>query len=327
MIYITGDTHGDFKRFSKKSLIKDGLEFNEDDYIIVCGDFGMCWAEDSRFDYDCRFFAEKPYTILWVQGNHENYDMIASFKLEEWNGGKVRHIVRDKVILLERGQVFDIDGYKFFTFGGAASHDIQGGVFDRKDPDFKQKVQLAKLKGLPYRILGESWWPEELPSYEEMEEGVRNLEKVGYKVDFVITHCASTTIQNIITKWPTTYTTDRLTDYFDMLEKKLSYKRWYFGHYHDDMKIGDRHMLLYYGIVKVEDEMMDFNDVHIPGRPQYKKGERIIFEYEGEFLKGFVEIIHAYGTIDQNEEPSYDIYSDETGSLYRYVKESDINKI
>ena len=40
-----------------------------------------------------------------------------------------------------------------------------------------------------------------------------------------------------------------------------------------------------------------------------------------------MEIIHAYGTIDQNEEPSYDIYSDETGSLYRYVKESDINKI
>ena len=86
-------------------------------------------------------------------------------------------------------------------------------------------------------------------------------------------------------------------------------------------------MLLYYGIVKVEDEIMDFNNVHIPGRPQYKKSERIIFEYEGEFLKGFVEIIHAYGTIDQNEEPSYDIYSDETGSLYRYVKESDINKI
>ncbi len=50
--------------------------------------------------------------------------MIAEYPLEEWHGGLVRHIVRDKVILLERGQIFNIEGHTFFTFGGAASHDI-----------------------------------------------------------------------------------------------------------------------------------------------------------------------------------------------------------
>lgn len=39
--------------------------------------------------------------------------MIAEYPLEEWHGGKVRHIVRDKVILLERGQIFNIEGKSF----------------------------------------------------------------------------------------------------------------------------------------------------------------------------------------------------------------------
>ena len=109
MIYVTGDTHGEFGRFSKKKLRIKGMELTADDYVIVCGDLGLCWAKDKTFDYNCKNFQQKSYTTLWVQGNHENFDMIAEFPIEEWHGGKVRHIVRDKVILLERGQVFDIN--------------------------------------------------------------------------------------------------------------------------------------------------------------------------------------------------------------------------
>lgn len=88
MIYITGDTHGDFTRFSAKRLRRTGMELTKEDYIIICGDFGLCWAKDKTFEYHCKNFAEKPYTILWVQGNHENYDMIGEYPLEEWHGGK-----------------------------------------------------------------------------------------------------------------------------------------------------------------------------------------------------------------------------------------------
>ena len=72
------------------------MELTKEDYIIICGDFGLCWAKDKTFEYHCKNFAEKPYTILWVQGNHENYDMIGEYPLEEWHGGKARHIIRDK---------------------------------------------------------------------------------------------------------------------------------------------------------------------------------------------------------------------------------------
>ena len=38
MIYITGDTHGDFTRFSAKRLRRTGMELTKEDYIIICGD-------------------------------------------------------------------------------------------------------------------------------------------------------------------------------------------------------------------------------------------------------------------------------------------------
>lgn len=133
MIYITGDTHGDFARFSAKSLRRAGMELTQEDYIIICGDFGLCWAKDKTFEYHCKNFAEKPYTILWVQGNHENYDMIGEYPLEEWHGGNVRHIIRDKVILLERGQVFEIEGKSFLHLEGRRPMTFrEGSWIDRR---------------------------------------------------------------------------------------------------------------------------------------------------------------------------------------------------
>ncbi len=253
MIYITGDTHADFKRFSRKRMMSMNLNLTEEDYVIVCGDFGLCWAPDKTFAYDTHFFAEKPYTVLWVQGNHENYDMLKDFAPEEWHGGMARHTVRDKVILLERGQVFDIEGKKFFTFGGASSHDVKDGILDRRDPDFKAKVKAAKAKGGFYRILGESWWPEELPSEEEMWEGLKNLERVGNKVDYIITHCCTTGIQNAVcSELGKDYQPDILTEYLEQIEAKTEYKHWYFGHYHSDKVIDEKHTLLYKGIIPLE---------------------------------------------------------------------------
>lgn len=38
--------------------------------------------------------------------------------------------IRDSVIHLIRGEIFDIDNKKFFTFGGARSHDIADGILN-----------------------------------------------------------------------------------------------------------------------------------------------------------------------------------------------------
>lgn len=246
MIYVTGDTHGDFSRFSKKELGRNGIKLTAGDSVIVCGDFGLCWERNRTFAYHCKNFAQKPYTVLWIQGNHENYDMIAEFPLEEWHGGKVRHIVRDKVILLERGQVFEMDGKSFFTFGGASSHDIQGGVLDPNAEDFKEAYQKARKGGLPFRILHQSWWPQELPNEDEMREGIRNLEKVNYQVDYVLTHCCSSSMQRVLDSLPPfIFDSDILTEYLQSMEERLEFRHWFFGHYHSDLRVDSKHTLLY----------------------------------------------------------------------------------
>jgi hypothetical protein len=176
--------------------------------------------------------------------------------VEEWNGGMVRHIVRDQVILLERGQVFEIDGKTFFTFGGASSHDIQGGILEPDDPDFKEKKKNARREGKPYRVRSVSWWEQELPTEQELQEGLNNLEKYLYKVDYVISHCAANRVQweleryyNSIGFGRPMLPQDVLTNYFEQLEKKLQYRRWFCGHYHEDFDIDEKHSILYQRIV------------------------------------------------------------------------------
>lgn len=249
MIYVTGDCHCDFRRFTrhKRELLPFKLKSN--DYVIVCGDLGLLWADDKEYEYNKEWLGSLPFKILWVQGNHENYSMINEFPVEEWNGGKVRHIVRDKIILLERGQVFEIEGKTFFTFGGASSHDISDGILDRNDPDFRSKLLDLKRKNkYMYRILNESWWKEELPTDEEMSEGYANLEKVGNKVDYVITHCCSSELEEMLNYKDH----DKLTDFFNYVEKFVDFQHWYFGHYHQDFTIDDKHTMLYYRIVPID---------------------------------------------------------------------------
>ena len=46
---------------------------NKDDYVIICGDFGY-WDESKEQKYWLKWLDGKPFTTLWVDGNHENYD-------------------------------------------------------------------------------------------------------------------------------------------------------------------------------------------------------------------------------------------------------------
>ena len=250
MIYITGDCHGNFRRFTRKQRMKLPFKLTEKDYVIVCGDFGLLWnKKDEEFQYNINWLSNLPFTILWVDGNHEGFSLLNTYPVDFWNGGKVHHIVENKIIHLMRGQVFTIEGKTFFTFGGASSHDIMGGILDKEDPEYHKLRRKARERSLPYRVLGESWWKQELPTEEELQEGRNNLEKAGWKVDYVITHCLSNRIQD---KLCMAYKRDILTDYLDEIEDKLQYIQWFAGHYHINTNINGKHTILYEEIVPVD---------------------------------------------------------------------------
>ena len=233
-IFITGDTHGDedFHKLNNKRFPIQ-KELSKDDYIIIAGDFGVIWNSTSsellsRQDkYLLNWYNQKNYTTLWIDGNHENHCVLNQFPIEIWNGGKI-HKISDSVIHLMRGQVYNINEKTFFTMGGADSVDKY------------------------LRVENVSWWSEEMPSYEEYQEAMNNLEKVNFKVDYVITHCCGTQLLPRI--YDTQHSrTDELTQFLWHLEKDfgLQFKHWYFGHHHQDIEIDDKHTCLYNNIVEV----------------------------------------------------------------------------
>lgn len=246
MIYITGDTHGNFERFSSH-IFHEQKGMTKDDYVIVCGDFGI-WDTSKSQQHCLNWLDEKPFTTLFVDGNHENYDLLKTFPVSEWNGGKVQRI-RKSVIHLMRGQVFALQGKKFFTMGGASSHDIRDGILDPDDPYFTQKRrQLDRQCGM-YRISHVSWWAEELPGDAEYEDALRNLEKHDWKVDVILSHCCPTSVADIIGGGM--FQPDRLTDFFEDVKDRCAFEHWFFGHYHENRIIMRKYILLFEQIVEL----------------------------------------------------------------------------
>lgn len=244
MIYITGDTHGDWMSRLRTNAFPEQKEMTKDDYVIICGDFGI-WHDTNQERHNLKWLDDKPFTTLFVDGNHENFDRLYTMPVSEWNGGKV-HFIRPHIIHLMRGQVFEIDGVSLFTFGGASSHDIQDGILEKDNPRIKE---WNKNPFKMFRVNHESWWKEELPSEEEMSEGIQNLEKYNNKIDFIITHCGATSSIALYSMGD--YKPDILTNYFEEIRQKVNFKKWFMGHYHDNYAINDKEIILYEQIVRI----------------------------------------------------------------------------
>lgn len=250
MIFITGDTHSDFHRFST-SIFPEQREMTREDYVIICGDFGGVWYQENakeinKENYWLDWLEQKPFTTLFVDGNHENFTRLYRYPIKTFCGGLV-HEIRPHVLHLMRGEIFNLQGYTFFAFGGAGSHDIQDGILNA---DETAKIKLWNKQGKMFRVRDISWWDMELPTTKEMQRGLDSLEDVGFDVDFVVSHCAPQNIVSLVSQ--ESLKPDRLTLYFDeLLEKGLCFHAWFHGHYHDNRKTLGKYCMLYEQIIRI----------------------------------------------------------------------------
>lgn len=230
MVFMTGDTHGNWMKRLNVDSFPEQKEMTKEDIVVVAGDYGL-WDDSKSEKYALDWLEGKPFTTVFVDGNHENHDMLDSMPVEEWHGGKV-HFVRPSIIHLMRGQVYEIEDKTFFTFGGASSHDIQDGILEPDDPHFKRKKKQLDRNRALYRINHVSWWERELPSQEEMDEGLANLEKYGNKVDYIVTHSPYTSVMRQMDGGSGLYKKDVLTDYLQKIKQTVDFQHWFFGHMH-----------------------------------------------------------------------------------------------
>lgn len=252
MIYVTGDCHADWTRFSMGSF-PEQKEMTRDDFVIICGDFGL-WHDTPAEKWWFKWFAQKNFTVLFVDGNHENFDRLYGneFEIVDFHGGKA-HKISENIYHLMRGYVFELDGKKIFTFGGAKSHDIDDGILDRNDftsdAEFQDAVNRWRKQNKRFRINHVSWWEQEMPSKEEMEFGLKTLAEHNNEVDYIITHCCPQQIAAIYSNGA--FKADELTNYFNTVMNTTKFSKWFFGHYHDDIQIVDKFILLYHQIIRI----------------------------------------------------------------------------
>ena len=229
MIYVTGDTHGHID-MNKLSAARwpEGKTLTENDVVIICGDFGLLWDAPDKISGTERAWTKwlnsKPWTTLFVDGNHENFHRIYDCPVVEKYGGKV-HKVSDKIFHLMRGEYYNIQSKTFWVFGGATSVD-----------------KWARVENI-------SWWAEEMPTYEEMNHGIDVLMEHNMTVDYILTHCAPRKVQTQIAPY---YESDQLNAFFNVIYADAKFKHWYCGHYHTDETFNGNFTVLYKSIQKID---------------------------------------------------------------------------
>ena len=154
------------------------------------------------------------------------------------------------MILLERGQIFTMGGKRFFTMGGASSHDIQDGILEADDSLLKKKCRELDARGAMYRVNHLSWWKNELPSEKEYQTARASLDRAGWEVDYILTHCCPSSVQDIFSNG--LYQKDALTEFFDEIRQRCQFKYWFFGHYHEDMIVEKKYVMLYEQIIRLK---------------------------------------------------------------------------
>jgi len=158
-IAIFGDWHGNLA-FAATALAHVHATEAPALYLHV-GDFGF-WPADNEESWVPEYLpglekllAAQGVTLLFVDGNHEHFDWLASFPVDEHGLRKIS----DHLYHLPRGVAIIVGGKKIVGFGGAAST-------DRK-----------------FRIKDYSWFDAELITEADLEKALAHV-----TADILITH-------------------------------------------------------------------------------------------------------------------------------------------
>ena len=211
MIYITGDTHGEFDRIVQ---FCETMQTSREDIMIILGDAGFNYYGGWRDEHKKKRISRLPITIFSIHGNHEMRPAaLPSYKEQQWHGGSVyAEEAYPNLLFAKDGEVYDLAGKQTLVIGGAYSVDKQ------------------------YRLSrGWGWWPDEQPSQEIKARVEQRLEEIGWQVDVVLTHTTPLRYEprEVFLPFIDQSTVDKSTEaWLGGIEARLFYDRWYCGHYH-----------------------------------------------------------------------------------------------
>lgn len=216
MIYITGDTHGDFRRI-KSFCRENGTK--KSDVLIILGDAGINIRGGEEDRRKKEMLESLSITLFAIHGNHENRPYnIQTYKETMWCGGMVYYEeAYPHILFAQDGEIFDFDGKKSIVIGGAYSID--------KD------IRLR---------YGWNWWKDEQPSEAVRRYVESRLKQADWKIDVVLSHTVPVKYEPTECFLPgiDQSDVDKSTElWLDSIEDRLDYQKWYCGHYHTEKQV------------------------------------------------------------------------------------------
>jgi len=208
-ILFTGDMHGarGIHRLDPASF-PEGEVLDRDDFVIIAGDFqviydhgGLTRDEQQMLDW----LSARPWTTLFIDGNHEHMPRLRSLPLEKRFGGMVGRASANVYYLL-RGERYEIDGRSILCLGGAHSIDR-----DRRTP-------------------GETWFEEEVPTRDDVMAAWKGAEQGP--VDVFLTHTCPTDIKFQLPIHARNDISDPTEHILAELRPVVQPRHWIFGHFH-----------------------------------------------------------------------------------------------
>lgn len=219
MVYVTGDVHGDISDLTSRNINK----LKNGDVLIITGDFGFIWDNSKSEIKNLKKLSKKKFTILFVEGVHENFELLSQYEESEIYNSKARKIA-DNIFCLNRGEIYEIENRSFFCLGGGDYDDI----FEKGDCD--------------------SLTNKCMPTDEELKYAVDNLQNVEKKVDYIITHEAPASVKRLIRR---DSTTNDLNIFFDTILHNVRYRKWFFGSLHTDRELSTHMVCVWQDVIKV----------------------------------------------------------------------------
>lgn len=234
MIAYTGDIHGNV---APTCGYLDATT-SKPETLVILGDVGLNYfldGRDRKAKKKLNDAAERnDVDIFCIHGNHEARPAtIPTYHETQFHGAPV--LVENEYSRLKfaiDGEIYDLDGKQTIVIGGAYSVD----KYLRLEANYP-------------------WFADEQPSAETKRRVEKALADRNWQIDQVLSHTTPHKYEPTDTFLPgiDQTTVDTSTeDWLDEIEDRLTYDRWYAGHFHINRRVTDKFTILFDKIVTDE---------------------------------------------------------------------------